>query len=70
MEKDKKSFYESNHLNGDVDFVKLIKMILKEEKEEVKAKRLIFQCDQIMGIVYSTIKIKKDLILVIQQLED
>ncbi len=32
IEKDKKSFYESNHLNGDVDFVKLIKMIHKEEK--------------------------------------
>ena len=32
MEKDKKSFYESNHLNGDINFVKLIKMIIKEEK--------------------------------------
>ena len=31
-EKDKKSFYESNHLNGDINFVKLIKMIIKEEK--------------------------------------
>ena len=31
IEKDKKSFYETNHLNGDIDFVKLIKMILKEE---------------------------------------
>ncbi len=32
IEKDKKSFYETNHLSGDIDFVKLIKMILKEEK--------------------------------------
>ena len=32
MEKDKKSFYESNHLHGDINFVKLIKMIIKEEK--------------------------------------
>jgi len=32
IEKDKKSFYESNHLNGDVNFVKLIKMIIREEK--------------------------------------
>jgi mannonate dehydratase len=32
IEKDKKSFYESNHLNGDINFVKLIKMIIKEEK--------------------------------------
>ncbi len=31
IEKDNKSFYESNHLSGDVDFVKLIKMINKEE---------------------------------------
>ncbi len=33
LEKDKKSFYESNHLNGDLDFVKIIKMILKEENK-------------------------------------
>ena len=39
-EKDKKSFYESNHLNGDVDFVKLIKMILKEEKRRSKGKKI------------------------------
>ncbi len=39
-EKDKKSFYESNHLNGDVDFVKLIKMILKEEKRRSKEKKI------------------------------
>jgi len=32
IEKDKKSFYETNHLSGDVDFVELIKMIIKEEK--------------------------------------
>ena len=31
MEKDKKSFYESNHLSGDIDFVKLKKSILTEE---------------------------------------
>ena len=43
IDKDKKSFYETNHLNGDVDFVKLIKLILKEEKEEVKIKKLKFQ---------------------------
>ena len=36
MEKNKKSFYESNHLSGDIDFVKLIKMILKEEKRRRK----------------------------------
>ena len=32
IEKDKKSFYETNHLNGDVNLVKFIKMIHKEEK--------------------------------------
>ena len=36
LERDKKSFYESNHLSGDVDFVKLIKMIVKEEKSRSK----------------------------------
>ena len=36
IEDDKKSFYESNHLNGDIDFVKLIKMIIKEEKRRKK----------------------------------
>ena len=40
IEKDKKSFYESNHLNGDVNFVKLIKMILKEEKRRSKSKKI------------------------------
>jgi mannonate dehydratase len=40
IEKDKKSFYESNHLNGDVDFVKLIKMILKEEKRRSKYNKI------------------------------
>ena len=40
IEKDKKSFYESNHLSGDVDFVKLIKMILKEEKRRSKNKKV------------------------------
>ena len=40
IEKDKKSFYESNHLNGDVDFVKLIKMIIKEEKRRSKTKKI------------------------------
>ena len=40
IEKDKKSFYESNHLDGDVDFVKLIKMILKEEKRRSKNKKI------------------------------
>ncbi len=39
-EKDKKSFYESNHLNGDVDFVRLIKLILKEEKRRSKNKKV------------------------------
>ena len=38
IEKDKKSFYESNHLSGDVDFVKLIKMILKEERSRSRFK--------------------------------
>ena len=32
IEEDKKSFYESDHLDGDVDFVRVIKMILKEEE--------------------------------------
>jgi len=40
IEKDKKSFYESNHLSGDVDFVKLIKMILKEEKRRSKNQKV------------------------------
>ena len=40
IEKDKKSFYESNHLSGDVDFVKLIKMILKEEKRRSKYQKI------------------------------
>ena len=39
-EKDKKSFYETNHLSGDVDFVKLIKLILKEEKRRSKNKKV------------------------------
>ena len=40
IEKDKKSFYETNHLNGDVDFVKLIKMIKKEEKRRSTNKKI------------------------------
>ena len=40
ISKDKKSFYESNHLNGDVDFVRLIKMILKEENRRSKYKKV------------------------------
>ncbi len=36
IEKDKKSFYETNHLKGDVDFVKLIKLILEEENRRKK----------------------------------
>jgi mannonate dehydratase len=40
IEKDKKSFYESNHLSGDVDFVKLIKMILKEERRRSKNQKI------------------------------
>ena len=40
IEKDKKSFYESNHLSGDVNFVKLIKMILKEEKRRSTYKKI------------------------------
>ena len=39
-EKDRKSFYESNHLNGDVDFVRLIKLILKEEKRRSENKKV------------------------------
>ncbi len=39
IENDKKSFYETNHLNGDIDFVKLIKMISKEEKRRKKINR-------------------------------
>ena len=34
--KDKKSFIESDHLEGDVDIVKLIKMILNEENKRKK----------------------------------
>ncbi len=37
IERDKKSFYETNHLNGDIDFVKLIKMILNEENRRKKS---------------------------------
>ena len=40
IEKDKKSFYETNHLNGDVDFVKLIKMIKKEERRRSTNKKI------------------------------
>ena len=40
IEKDKKSFYESNHLSGDVDFVKIIKMIKKEEKRRSTNKKI------------------------------
>ena len=39
IEKDKRSFYETNHLNGDVDFVKLIKMIKIEEKRRSTNKK-------------------------------
>ena len=39
-EKDRKSFYESNHLNGDVDFVRLIKLILNEEKRRSINKKI------------------------------
>mgnify|MGYP001361240142 FL=1 len=39
IEKDKRSFYETNHLNGDVDFVKLIKMIKSEEKRRSTNKK-------------------------------
>ena len=40
IERDKKSFYESNHLSGDVDFVKLIKMIIQEEKRRSISKKI------------------------------
>ena len=43
IEKDKKSFYESNHLNGDINFVKLIKLILKEENKRKKESRKSFK---------------------------
>ena len=36
IEKDKKSFYESNHISGDIDFTRIIKMILDEEKRRKK----------------------------------
>ena len=36
VEKDKKSFYESNHISGDVDFISIIKMIINEEKQRAK----------------------------------
>tara|TARA_Y100000741_G_scaffold343041_1_gene306529 strand:- start:309 stop:1496 length:1188 start_codon:yes stop_codon:yes gene_type:complete len=36
IEKDRKSFYESNHISGDIDFIRVIKMILKEEKRRKK----------------------------------
>ena len=37
IEKDKKSFYESNHISGDIDFVRIIKMIINEEKRRKKS---------------------------------
>ena len=40
IERDKKSFYETNHLSGDVNFVKLIKMIHKEERRRSKNKKI------------------------------
>tara|TARA_Y100001935_G_scaffold157762_1_gene129836 strand:- start:16 stop:870 length:855 start_codon:yes stop_codon:yes gene_type:complete len=40
IDKDRKSFYETNHLNGDVDFVRLIKLILKEEKRRSRNKKV------------------------------
>ncbi len=40
IEKDKKSFFETNHLNGDINFVKLIKMINKEEKRRSSNKKI------------------------------
>ena len=40
IERDKKSFYESNHLSGDVDFVKIIKMIKKEEIRRSSNKKI------------------------------
>jgi mannonate dehydratase len=40
IEKDRKSFYESNHLSGDVDFVEIIKMIKKEEKRRSINKKI------------------------------
>jgi len=40
IEKDRKSFFESNHLNGDVDFVKLIKMIKREENKRSINKKI------------------------------
>ncbi len=40
IEKDQKSFYESNHLMGDIDFVKIIKMIIKEEKRRSIDKKI------------------------------
>ncbi len=40
IESDQKSFYESNHLSGDVDFVKIIKMIKKEEKRRSINKKI------------------------------
>ena len=39
IENDRRSFIETNHLSGDVDFVKLIKLINKEEKNRYKNKQ-------------------------------
>ena len=39
IESDRRSFIETNHLSGDIDFVKLIKLISEEEKNRYKNKQ-------------------------------
>ena len=39
IESDRRSFFETNHLSGNVDFVKLIKLITEEEKNRYKNKQ-------------------------------
>ena len=58
-EKDKKSFIESGHLEGDIDFIKVIKLILNEENKRKKNINIfIYQCVLIMVCVYWMIKKK------------
>ena len=39
IESDRRSFFETNHLSGNIDFVKLIKLITEEEKNRYKNKQ-------------------------------
>ena len=60
-EKNSKNFYESSHLEGDLNMVEIIKNLLNEEKKRKKKKKIIsiFLCDLITVILFYMIKIKK-----------